>query len=103
MPSPTQRSKEYLEDDGYLVAITEKWNPHARIRQDLYGFIDLLALREGETLAVQTTTRNNASKRLKKIQESPNLAAIRKAGWRIHIHGWYKKAGRWHVKIIDIS
>jgi hypothetical protein len=27
----------------YTVAITEKWNLHARIRQNLFGFIDLAA------------------------------------------------------------
>src|ERR1700751_4932922 len=57
--SPTQRSKAYLENAGYLVAITERWNPHAKVRQDMFGFIDMLAVKEGEILGVQTTSRSN--------------------------------------------
>jgi hypothetical protein len=52
MSSPTQRSLRHMRDLGYLVAVVEHWNPHARIRQDLFGWIDLLAIRDGETLAV---------------------------------------------------
>ena len=48
-----------LRDQGYKVWITEHWNPWARIRQDLFGCIDLLAIGNGETLAVQTTSRSN--------------------------------------------
>ena len=69
--TPTQRSLKYLREQGYTVAIVERWNAFAKIRQDLFGFIDLLAIKPGETLAVQTTasgvdrksTRLNSSHR----------------------------------------
>ena len=102
--SPTQRSKAYLENAGYLVAIVEKWNPHARIRQDLWGFVDLLAIKEGETLGVQTTSRSNMSARARKIAEHENVGPVRKAGWRLEVHGWAKDTkGRWSVKVQDVS
>jgi len=102
--SPTQRSKAYLENAGYLVAITERWNPHARVRQDLFGFIDMLAVKEGEILGVQTTSRSNMSARARKIAEHPNVAAVRKAGMRLEVHGWAKDTkGRWAIKIQDVS
>jgi len=102
--SPTQRSKAYLESAGYLVAITERWNPHARVRQDLFGFIDMLAVKEGEILGVQTTSRSNMSARAKKIAEHENVAAVRKAGMRLEVHGWAKDTkGRWAVKVQDVS
>ena len=102
--SPTQRSKKYLEGQGYLVAVVEKWNAHARIRQDLFGFIDLLAVKEGETVGVQTTSRSNMGARARKIAEHENVAAVRKAGWAIHVHGWAKDTkGRWGVKVQDVS
>ena len=42
---PTQRTLARLRQEGALeVAIVEHWNPHARIRQDLFGFIDILAI-----------------------------------------------------------
>lgn len=55
MTSPTQRSLAHLRSLGYRVAVVERWNPHARIRQDLFGVLDLLAVRDGEILGVQTT------------------------------------------------
>ena len=64
--SPTQLSIKYLKDQGYTVAIVEHWNAFARIRQDLFGFIDIIALKGNETLAVQTTTATNMSARVKK-------------------------------------
>ena len=54
--SPTQLSIRHLKENGYLVAVVEKWNPFVKIRQDLFGFIDVLAIRENETLAVQVTS-----------------------------------------------
>jgi len=34
------RSMAILRREGYVVAVVERWNPHVRIRQDLYGFLD---------------------------------------------------------------
>jgi hypothetical protein len=102
--SPTSRSLAMLKDDGYLCAIVEKWNPHARIRQDLFGVIDILAIRDGETLAVQTTTASNAAARAQKIAEAEATPIMRKANWRIHIHGWRKSAaGVWVCNVEDVS
>jgi hypothetical protein len=101
--SPTQRSLAYLREQGYLVAIVERWNPHARIRQDLWGWCDLLAIRKSEVLAVQVTA-SAVSERIKKIQESETVAAVRDAGIRIEIHGWRKNSkGRYILRIEDIS
>ena len=101
--SPTQRSLKYLRDEGYLVAIVEHWQPFARIRQDLFGFIDLLAIRRDETLAVQVTA-SGVSSRVKKIEASPHLGRVREAGWKIFVHGWRKNAaGKYVMRIIDLS
>lgn len=102
--SPTQLSLRHLRGQGWTAAITEVWNPHAGIRQDLFGFIDVLAVRDDQTLAVQTTTAHNALARVRKIADSEHIAAIRKAGWSIHVHGWEKVSGRWTLKReIDVS
>ena len=101
--TPTQRSLAYLRDEGYLVAIVEHWNPFARIRQDLFGFIDLLAIRRDETLAVQVTA-SGVSSRGKKIEASPHLGRVREAGWKIFVHGWRKNAaGKYVMRIVDLS
>lgn len=104
MGSPTQRSKSHLEAQGYLVAITEKWNQFARKRQDLFGFVDLIGIKDGETLAVQTTSGSNVSARVKKIADHENVGAVRAAGWKIVCHGWTKNsAGRWVLREVDLS
>lgn len=86
--SPTQRTLSEMRDRGYFCWITEHWNHYARIRQDLWGFCDVLCLKEGEVVAVQTTSMSNVSARVKKIAEHENVGAVRKAGIRILVHGW---------------
>ena len=104
MSSPTQRSKAYLEKQGYRVAITEHWCPFSRRRKDMFNVVDLLAIREGETLAVQTTSASNVSARVKKITESDAIADIRAAGWGFHVHGWKRGTnGRYTLREVDVS
>ena len=104
MSSPTQRSKAHLEKQGYRVAITEHWCPFSRRRKDMFNVVDLLAIREGETLAIQTTSASNMSARVKKIAESDAIADIRAAGWGFVVHGWKKGAnGRYTLREIDVS
>ena len=102
--SPTQRSLEYLREEGYLPWVVEYWNPFARVRKDLWGWCDILALKEGEVLAVQVTA-SGVSSRIKKIQESETISWVRKANIKIHVHGWRKslKTGKYVLRIEDIS
>jgi carbonic anhydrase len=101
--SPTQLSLKKLKADGYVCQITERWNAFAKIRVDLFGFVDVLAIKENETLAVQTTSYSNISARVKKISDHDNVGAVRKAGWKIHVHGWHKVGSRWECKVVDVS
>lgn len=101
--TPTQRSLKMLRDAGYTVAITEHWNPFANIRQDLYGFIDLLAIApRNSVLAVQTTSGANVAKRISKILSIPAAKVWLETGSIIVVHGWRKlkprgtKVPKWH-------
>ena len=101
--SPTQRSLKLMRDRGYLCEVTERWNPFAKIRQDLYNFVDVLCIREGETVAVQTTSYSNVSARIKKISELDTSAIVKLAGWKIVIQGWRKdKSGKWVVREVEL-
>lgn len=92
-----------MRELGYFVAIVEHWNPFARIRQDLWGWCDLLAIRKDEVLAVQVTAQA-VSARIKKIQESETVGKVREAGIRIEVHGWRKNSkGRYVLRVEDIS
>lgn len=103
MSSPTQRTLASLKAQGYTAAIVEKWNPHARIRQDLFGFIDVLAIREGEVLGVQACAGSSASARVKKITEHEHIAAVRKSGIRVEVWAWRKLVSGWACRVIDLS
>ena len=102
--TPTQRSLEALREAGYLPVVVERWNPFAKIRQDLWGWCDILAIRKNEVLAVQVTSGSNVAARIKKIEESETVAKVRDAGIRIEVHGWSKNAkNRYVCRIVDIS
>jgi hypothetical protein len=102
--SPTQLSLAKLREEGYTCWITEHWNPWSKTRQDLFGFIDILALKKNETLAIQTTTATNLNARVKKISNHENVGAVRDAGWSIQCHGWFQDDKRkYHCKVKDVS
>jgi hypothetical protein len=97
--SPTQRSLKHLRESGYVCQVVERWNAFAHIRQDLFGWIDIVAVHpELGILGVQTTTRENLNARMDKARG--NLALL---SWRLygslHAHGWKKRANRWVVDI----
>lgn len=104
--SPTQRSLRLLRKAYRHVAIVEKWNPHAKIRQDLFGFADLIAFGDESVALIQTTSYSNMSARKKKILE--NEAAkewMEGAMFRdITLHGWKKnKSNRWELRSYNFS
>ena len=102
--SPTSHSLKNLRERGYEPWVVEYWNSFTRRRVDLFGIFDILAVGNGETIAVQTTSRSNMSARAKKIAESEYISGCRDAGWRIEIHGRYKdKRGWWQLKSLDVS
>ena len=105
--SLTPKSKTYLESQGYLVGRTEHWNSFANIRQDLFGFIDLLAIKDtgpiGKIVAVQVTSRGNISSRVRKIKLSPHYTVLVKAGVIVVVHGWDKDGKRWRLKEVTVD
>jgi len=101
--SPTQRSLAHLRKTCQAVQVVERWCAFSRRRVDLFGVVDILALRGEETIAVQTTSWANTSARVRKIAESEHIGTMRNAGWRIVVHGWRKNGHRWEMKEIDVS
>jgi Holliday junction resolvase len=101
--SPTQLTLKLLREEGWTVEVVERWIPGANIRKDLFGFIDLIAIRSGMVLAVQATSYSNISARVKKIESAESLSEIRKCSWHIWVIGWRKQNNRWTHKIVDCS
>jgi len=97
--SPTQLSLKKLRLEGWTAWVVEHWNSFARIRQDLFGFADIIAIKEGQMpLLIQCTTVSNMSARVKKIEDNV-VAPIWGTIGRIEVWGWYKFKGKWQVKM----
>lgn len=98
MTSPTQRSKKYLEGLGYRVAIVERWNAFAKCRQDLYGIIDLLAMKVGSPLlAVQVTTTAHLPERMRK--DPATVSVWVSTGNQMVFHGWAERGAQGQKKV----
>ena len=101
--SPTSRSLKKLRDDGYLAEVVEQYNYFAKKRKDLFEFIDILAIKDGVVLGVQTTSYSNVSARKTKILESEAWGRVVAANIKVVIHGWHKKANRWVCREVDLT
>lgn len=76
---------------GRTCTIVEKWNPFAKVRQDLFGFIDVLCLNDGEIVGVQATSDSNHSTRKIKILAHENYPKWVKANGKVEVWSWKKK------------
>lgn len=108
--SPTQRSLKLLRDAGYHAAVTEHWNQFAHIRQDLFGFCDIVAYKpSGSVLFVQTTSGSNLSARIAKIVANEHARAfLQGEGREIVVHGWRKVGARgkrklWECRVVQVT
>jgi hypothetical protein len=108
--SPTQRSLKLLREAGYYAAITEHWNQFAHIRQDLFGFCDIIAFKpDGGVLMVQTTSGGNVAARVAKIVSNDIARAWLQSENRvIVVHGWAKRGDRgkrklWECRVVEVT
>lgn len=100
--SPTQRALAYCKAQGWTAGIAERWNPHARIRQDLLGFADLVVLdglRAMGVLAVQVTSDSHVADRCKKLEALDSVKGWLLSGGRVQVWGWAKKGPRGKRKV----
>lgn len=82
------------------VAVVERWNPYARIRQDLFGCIDIVALEPHTAIiGVQTTSGSNLAARRTKALAEPRLRLWLEAGGAFTLHGWSKQGQRGKRKL----
>lgn len=99
-------SLDKWRDRGYMVQTVEHWIQGGRIkkRRDLFGIIDIVAIGNGETIGIQSTSRSNMRARVKKIEDNPSTVAnLRDAHWRLIVEGWDKPKFRYRCKEIEVS
>jgi hypothetical protein len=93
----TSHSVDHLRALGYHVEFVERWIPGdirsgfcggPGIKKDLFGIMDLLAVRPGEVLGVQVGSLNgHAAHRVKILGEARTWDWIA-SGSRLMIHSW---------------
>ena len=119
---PMQRSLKHLKDNGWTVAIVEKWKkfPGMKfgVRQDVWTFGDILACRERyhtyktdsgfyctsdnqspQIALVQTTDYTSIAKHRAKILAVPEFHRWKAAGGLVLLHGWAKRGPRGKRKV----
>ena len=110
MDSPTSRSLAWLREQGFTAQKVEHWNQYARRTIDLFGVIDLVAIRAGivGVTGIQTTTGPNVAARKDKCNQAEALKLWLQCGNHFEIHGWAKHGQRgerktWGLRRIKLS
>ena len=107
MASPTQRTLIQVRKLGGIAQVVEKWNPYAKIRQDLFGCIDIVALVPGQAvLGIQATSGSNVSSRVTKSKATPAIRRWLESGALFEVWGWTqptKTRRTWALRVVTLS
>lgn len=111
--SPTQRTLAELRKRGWTAQVVERWNQHARVRVDLFGVIDLIALAPTELrldgkrsaiVGIQACAGPSHAARRDKILAEPRAKQWIEAGgclelWSWSLRGDRGKQKRWTLRV----
>ena len=111
--SPTQRTLKAMREQGRICGIVEKFNRFVGshgIRQDLFGFIDIIAIDAVDGIVAIQSCGQSFKAHVDKLTEERNEAVYE---WlkhaKLELWGWRKvklnrggKAVRWMPRIADI-
>lgn len=106
--SPTQRTLAECRKRGYTAAVVEHWNSYVKIRQDLFGCIDIVALTPDGILAIQACSGTDHARRADKILAEPRAKKWVESGGRFEVWSWAKRGERgarklWTLRIEDVA
>jgi len=101
--SPTARTLEELRKRGFHPEVVERFIPRTRIRKDLYGCIDIVAIMGATTIGVQATDHTNHAHRMVKAMALPMLKEWLRGGTRgWQCWSWMKVDGFWEPRIEEV-
>jgi hypothetical protein len=76
----------------------------AFLKRDLFNCIDILAIKDGQTLAVQVTAGSAHANRATKVRENEYLPLMLGAGWIVQVWSYRKGAnGRYSRRVEQIA
>ena len=110
--TPTQRTLRELRARGLECAIVERWLSGPKLRQDMFGIIDIIALGPNGVIGVQSCG-NSFSDHYNKLtteryQETHNWLST--PGCTLELWAWRKvkvkrggKAEMWQPRVVEIT
>lgn len=110
--TPSERTLKWFRDRGYVMWRVERWCPYKKVRIDMLGFIDYVALHPKQGIVgVQSTGQNFSSHRKKILEECADNAKLwLQCGGRIALVGWRrlvvergKKRKKWEPRFEEIT
>lgn len=108
MASPTQRTLKWLRslDRGYQCQVVERWNSHARVRIDLFGWADIVAIgppfhshRDSDRVIIGIQCCAGSSHAARKAKAAPLAGPWLDAGGWGYVVSWSKKGERGKRKL----
>lgn len=89
--SPTQRTLRELRKQGMVCGIVERWIAQARIRRDLFGIIDIIALDPARGVVGVQSTGTDFSGHHRKLTEDriqECICWLETPGTYLELWGW---------------
>lgn len=92
--SPTKRTLAECRKRGWVAQVVERWNPHAKVRVDLFGVIDLLVMGGGRILAIQACAGASHAARRDKVLAEPRARQWVELGGALELWSWSMRGDR---------
>ena len=98
--TPTARTLKECRRLGWMADVVERRIPHSFITKDFLGFIDLIALGDGKTIGIQTTSGSNHAARVRKVTHERQEAARAwlECGNVLEVWSWHKPRNRFLLR-----
>lgn len=99
------KTRKVYESNGFITARVEYYIAAMKHKNDLFGFIDVLAIHPKTklTVGIQVTSVGNTHARIEKIAQIPYAYLLLEAGWDIQVVGWEKVNNRWRWDAYKIT
>lgn len=109
MASHVSRTLELFRDRGWLACVVERYNSFIKVKNDAFGFGDVLACHEGPPpwIMLAQVCGADVASHIDKIRIEPRTRTWLQSGGCIYIYGWTKRgeAGKrkvWTVREIEV-
>lgn len=98
--STSQLSLDWAIEQGYRAERVDRRDRRSGHSHDLFGVVDVLAIKPGETLAIQACLGDgDLGKHKRALAASEDSVRILDANWEFEIHSWRPVAGLLRVQV----